>query len=68
MANPQQIQAWALPQIQALLPLPEAELKEVLSYAISLPTPDEVAQHFQVGTPPDPPSSTKPNVFPPGPP
>lgn len=51
-------EAWALAQLQHLLELPEESLKEVISYAASLPGPNEVSSHFKVTSRtrlPDPP-------------
>lgn len=45
------LQSWALPRLQPLLPLPDENLIEVISYAASLPTVDAVSTHFKVAAP-----------------
>jgi hypothetical protein len=48
MSAKSSIVAWSLPRLQPLLELPEDSLKEVISYAVSLPDADQVSSHFKV--------------------
>lgn len=41
---------WAVSQLENFLPLPKDDLKQVVDYAASLNTPEEVAEHFQVSS------------------
>lgn len=46
MATAQQLETWALPRLQQLLPLDEGSLKQVIQYADTLPK-DAAAEHLK---------------------
>ncbi|RVD81431.1 uncharacterized protein DFL_009295 [Arthrobotrys flagrans] len=49
MANPSDLTSWAVPRLSNLLPLPEDELRQVISYAATSPdlsSPSAIATHF----------------------
>ncbi|RPB14735.1 zf-C2HC5-domain-containing protein [Morchella conica CCBAS932] len=41
------LQSWALPRLQPLLPLPEEDLLQVITYAASLSSAERVSAHFK---------------------
>lgn len=41
------LQSWALPRLKPLLPLPEEDLLQAITYASSLPSAERVSSHFK---------------------